>query len=263
MIAPLFQKEVKSNWKLLALFCAVLTLYILVIITMFDPKLGDSLNQMMQTMPGLFAAFGMANPGTTLLSFLANYLYGFLLIAFPLVFFLMLSVRLVARYIENRSMACLLAAPHTRRSLICTQGGVLLCAAVFLWGYVTAMIALCSTLLFPGELALKPFLFVSAGLLGLFVFFCGLAFFASAAFYEMKMVTLFGAGLSVLFILIQMLAGVGDKWEKLKYATPLTLFNPTALAAGGGGCEYLWLYLAGALLFAAGGVIFCRKDIPV
>ena len=264
MIFSLYKKELRANYKLALLFTAVLTLYIAVIITMFDPKLGESLNLMMESMPQLFAAFGMAAPGTTLLSFLANYLYGFLLVVLPMVLFILLAIRLVVRYVDRRSMACLLAAPHSRAALISTQGAVLLTFAALLWLYVTALILLLCRLIFPGELDVAGLLTLNCGLFGLFVFFGGLAFFASCCFNETGRAAMVGAGLPVLFLLIQMLAQAGDKWEKLKYCTPLTLFDPMALIAGDGGTGgILILYGVGCILFAAGGFFFCRRDIPV
>lgn len=37
-----------------------------------------------------------------------------------------------------------------------------------------------------------------------------------------------------MFILLQMLAQSGEKWEWLRYLTPLTAFDSAALASGGG-----------------------------
>ena len=111
----LFAREVRSSYKLLLIFLAVLTLYGSMIVAMFDPKLGDSLNLMAESMPEIFAAFGMLDVGATLTQFIVNYLYGFLLIAFPLVFIVLLSNRLVARYVDRGSMAYLLATPNRPR----------------------------------------------------------------------------------------------------------------------------------------------------
>jgi ABC-2 type transport system permease protein len=44
MIHPvLFKREAKANWRLLVIFLAVLTMYGVTIVTMFDPELGESL----------------------------------------------------------------------------------------------------------------------------------------------------------------------------------------------------------------------------
>ena len=54
----LFKKESKSNWLLLVIFLGVLSVYGSMITMMFDPKMGDSLKAMADSMPDLFAAFG-------------------------------------------------------------------------------------------------------------------------------------------------------------------------------------------------------------
>ena len=83
MLGSLIKKEMKANYKIFIIFVMILSLYCSIIVAMYDPKLGESLNMMAQSMPELFAAFGMTNPGVTLMDFLINYLYGFILIIIP------------------------------------------------------------------------------------------------------------------------------------------------------------------------------------
>lgn len=78
--ATLLKRGIKANYKILLIFMAVLTLYSSMIVAMFDPALGESLNAMAQSMPQIFAAFGMLHAGVTLIDFMVNYLYGFLLV---------------------------------------------------------------------------------------------------------------------------------------------------------------------------------------
>lgn len=59
MVKTLFVRNLKTIYKPWIIFSAILTMYITVIIGMFDPALGESLNQMMESMPQLFSAFGM------------------------------------------------------------------------------------------------------------------------------------------------------------------------------------------------------------
>lgn len=63
MNATLFRKEIKSNWILLVIFLGVLSVYSVMITMMFDPRLGDSLRMMADSLPQMFAAFGMADVG--------------------------------------------------------------------------------------------------------------------------------------------------------------------------------------------------------
>ena len=63
----------------------------------------------------------MTNAGATMLDFVANYLYGFILIAIPMLCLVLIAVRLVARYVDQGSMAYLLATPNTRGTIVTTQ----------------------------------------------------------------------------------------------------------------------------------------------
>ena len=98
MSLTLFRREVRAHWVLALVFAAVMTLYGSMIVSMFDPKLGESLAMMAESMPQIFAAFNMTDPGATLTEFLANYLYGFLFVVLPMVAILILAAGLVARW---------------------------------------------------------------------------------------------------------------------------------------------------------------------
>ena len=69
----------------------------------------------------------------------------------------------------------------------------------------------------------------------------------------------------ILSFLIQMVSQVGDKFEFLKNATPLTLFDSYGLAAGDasaiGGAVIL--YVAGVALFTAGVAVFAKRDLAI
>ena len=265
MSMTLFQREWKSGWKLLVIFLAVLTLYAGMIVSMFDPKLGESLAAMAESMPQLFAAFNMTDPGATLTEFVSNYLYGFLLSVFPLVYVALSAVRLVARKTERGSLACLLAAPVSRVRLILTEAAVLLSGVLAMVVYVSLFIPAVGGALFPGALDLGRFLTLNAGLLGLLVLFAGLCFCASCLFSTASGASVTGAGLCVLFVLIQMAGQVGEKFDWLKYCTPLTLFDRAAILAGESWAvpQFLILYAAGAVFFAIGAAVFTRRDFSV
>lgn len=52
----LFKREIKSNYKIMLIFMALISMYSSVIVLMFDPKLGESLSIMAESMPEIFAA---------------------------------------------------------------------------------------------------------------------------------------------------------------------------------------------------------------
>ena len=82
MILPLFKKEIKANYKIFIIFILIISLYAGIIVAMYDPELGKSLEMMAESMPELFAAFSMTNAGSSLIEFVTNYLFikGLLLI---------------------------------------------------------------------------------------------------------------------------------------------------------------------------------------
>ncbi|WP_059004980.1 ABC transporter permease subunit [Bittarella massiliensis (ex Durand et al. 2017)] len=265
MRLSLFREGHRSSWKLLVIFAAVLSLYISMITTMFDPEMGNILQQLSDSMPQLMAMVGMQNPGTTLVSFLSTYLYGMLLLAFPLVYEAITANRLVARQVERGSMAYLLAAPSSRTQVALTQASVLLTGTALLIGYCTGLGVLCAHLFFPGELDVSAFLLLNAGLLLLHFAVSGICFFASCLCNEGRTASLLGAGIPVLFLLMQMLSNMGGKLENLKYANLFTLFDPAGLIAGESSA--LWglpvLAALGALLYGLGVWVFSRRDLPL
>lgn len=265
MNMTLFKKEIKSNWLLLAIFLGVLSLYGGMITMMFDPELGDGLKAMAESMPQMFSAFGMTNVGTTFYEFVSSYLYGVLYVAFPGVFVIILSNRLAAKYVDNGSMAWLLAAPVKRRSIMLTEALFLLVSLIIMVGFVTGLILITGEILFPGEMDMAAFLRLNTGLLGLLVFFGGACFCASCFCNESKNASAAGTAVVVYSLLLQMLSRVGDKFENLKYATPLTLFDIDGLGAGDSEAWLMCgiLYAVGIVLTGIGIARFSRRDLPL
>lgn len=227
----LFAREVRSSYKLLLIFLAVLTLYGSMIVAMFDPKLGDSLNLMAESMPEIFAAFGMLDVGATLTQFIVNYLYGF--------------CSSLSRWCSScccqtgwwpamwtgaRWPICL--RPRPARQLARTQALVLLLSSLCIVLWMTGLCWGVSAALFPGKLEVGAFLSVNAALYALLIFCPASAFAPPGCCNDTRWSCGIGAGAGIAFLLIQMVSQVGEKFEGLKYINPLTLFAPKALLAG-------------------------------
>ena len=261
----LYRKELKRSWKLLLIFGAVLTMYISMIISMYDPKMADAMKQFEELMPEVMAAFGMMDAGGTLGSFMSSYLYGMILLVFPMVYSILRAHALVVKYVDHGSMAALLAAPVKRKTIALTQLAALLSGVLFLMVYCTGLEYLVARGLFPGELPLAELLRLNAGLLGLQLFLACYCFFCSCTFGESKYSLLFGAGLPVLMYVLQMLANMGGKLENVRYATIFTLFDAEGLlnAQAGAGFGAAALFVLAVLFAGMGVVVFCRKDLHV
>ena len=259
----LYAREMKKSIKLLVIFGAIITLYVSIIISMYDPEMMKVLDGFAQMMPELMAAVGMTIGSADLLGFMVSYLYGFILLIFPMVFSILRGNGLVAAYVDKGSMASLLAAPVKRRTIVCTQMAALLSGIGILLAYSTGLEAVCVQLMFPGELELSKLLVLNLGLLCLQLFIGGICFLASCAFSDTKYSIGFGAGIPALMYVVQMLANVGGSAEKAKYFTFFTLFAPDRIVAGenSAAAGVLVLLVGAVLLYCAAAVIFEKKDL--
>ena len=265
MNRTLFAKELRSSLPVTGIIAAVLTMYVIMVVSMFDPELGESLDMMMQSMPEVFAAFGMSTQGSTLLEFMLNYLYGFLLTVLPLVLVLIMVNRLMVRYLDRGTMAYLLATPNSRTRIALTLAGVLVCVLVLLMAFTTALEVGSAAALFPDELEVEGLLRANAGLFGLWLFMAGLCFASACVFKSSGAALWAGGGALIVAYLVQMAAQVGDKFEFLKNVNPLTLYDAYGLAANDSGAAVgaVVLVVLGVALFAAGITVFDRRDLSV
>ena len=83
-------------------------------------------------MPELMASVGMKANATNLLGFMISYLYGFILLIFPMLFCILRGNALIAKYVDKGSMVSLIAAPVKRHIIAFTQMKVLVSGILLL-----------------------------------------------------------------------------------------------------------------------------------
>lgn len=261
----LYKRSIRGNLKILELFAVVLTMYVSIIIAMYDPKMMGLLDEYVNAMPEIMAAVGMTAGATSLIGFMISYLYGFIVLVFPMVFSILCANKLIAGHVDKGSMTYLLAAPVKRRSVAFTQLCVILSGILALVLYITAIELTVSAVYFPGELDIPKLLLVNAGLLCLHLFIGGICFLCSCIFSDSKYSIGLGGGIPALMYIIQMMSNVNKDLNSIKYATFFTLFDPTGIMNGEQPailCAVL--LLAGAvLLYIAAITIFTKKDLHI
>lgn len=259
----LYVREMKKSIKLIVILLAVITMYVAIIISMYEPKMAKLLDDYVKMMPQLMASVGMTGGATSLLGFMCSYLYGFILIVFPMIFCIIRANGLVAKYIDNSSMVSLLCAPVKRFTVAFTQMAVLMSGIVILIVYTTILEIICAQYFFPGELDIAKLLVLNTGLLGLELFIGAICFFASCIFSEVKYSIALGAGLPTLMFVIQMLANVGDKAKNAKYFTFFTLYDSTGIIENEAGAfiGIIVLFAGAIVLYTASVTAFCKRDI--
>ena len=261
----LYKREMKGSIKLLLIFAAVITLYVSVIIYMYDPQMMKMLDGFVEVMPELMAAVGMKADAGNLLGFMVSYLYGFILLVFPMLFCILRGNALIAKYVDKGSMVSLVAAPVKRRTVAFTQMKVLVSGILLLILYGTIVELICAESGFPGELDIAALFLLNGGLLCLHLFIGGISFLFSCLFSDAKYSVAFGAGIPAFMYVLQMLANVGGNAEKAKYFTFFTLFHPDGILAGESSAIIgtIVLFAGAVILYVLGIIIFEKKDLHI
>lgn len=260
----LFKREMKANIKLLTIFIYILTLYIFMIVYMFNPSSGTGWNDIIKLMPAIMKAAGFTAAGNTLIGAIATGLYGMILLMFPLVFYIILGNKLIAGYVDRGSMAYLLATPNKRVKLALTQALCMWVSIGILITYATIAIIVTSAIMHPGLLDIGKLVLINVVIYFLHIAISGICFLASCISNDTKRSFSIGAGIPIVLFLIQMLANMGGKLASLKYFTIFTLFNTNDIIAGKSVVfPTLILVLIAIVLYGIGIFIFSKRDLPV
>ncbi len=262
---PLMKAAIKQNYIVFIIIFGVLMLYLPIIISMYNPKTQESLDEILTMLPQqLISAMGFTGDMGSLLTFIATYFYGFLILLLPMIYTITVANRSIASHVDRGSMAYLLSTPNTRRRIAGTQGCFLLISTTLLLSFITLAGILICELLFPGDLDIKGFLLLNLGALLLYFALTGISFFASCAFNDAKNSLALGAGLPVAFLLLQMISDIGEKFNFLKYFSLYTLFDQSSITSGGNYLpSFLLLSIIGIVLYSAGIASFRRRDLPL
>lgn len=262
---PLFKYSIRVNRTLWFIILAVFLMYLLIIMTMFDPTMVDSLENMLQMLPeALVRAMGFESFGTTLLTFVANYIYGFLVFLFPMIYSIIVNHRLVARLVDRGSMVYLLATPNSRRKLVVTQILFSVAGVVALFMTATLVAIIAAALMFPGELAVWPFVQLNLYAALVYMAVGGIGFLAGCALDERFSLAV-GAGLPVMFLFFRMLGNAGDKLQWLSRLSLYYLFDFDRLFAADQSVlpQVIALLLVSLLTYGLSIRVFERRDFIV
>jgi ABC-2 type transport system permease protein len=262
---PLFKRNINYSLKVSVIFIAILAMYTTIIIYMFDPEMAEMLKQYQEIMPGMMSAVGMTGASSTLTEFINTYLYGFIMLIIPMIFEIIIVNNLLMKYVDSGSMACLLATPNSRKKIIVTQF-LSICLSILFIIIITTIIGVVSSeAMFAGELHMSNYIKLNISVFFLHLAVSGIAFFAACFFNESKGYFAVGAGLPILFYLIQMLANMGGKLDFLKYLTLYSLFPGDRIMSGEEGVLLSNIAMVGiaVVLYGAGMVRFIKKDLPI
>ncbi len=266
MFSAMLFHNVKRTYKLWIAFFLILLMYQTVIIGMYDPDNAEAFEQMMEMLPPQVAdAMRFQLVDSTLTGFISGYYYGFIIRLFPMIFTITLAYSLIAKHVESGTLANYLSTPLSRRRFFAVQTFTLFGMLTDLFIAVSLSGWAFSALLFPGTLDLGPYFLMNLGAFSLFIAIGGIAFMFSSFFNEGRLALSFAIGVPLLMFVLDMLRGVSENLDVLKYFTLFSLFDHVAFYQGDT-LVPLWVGLSlfvGVLTTIVGYVVFTRKDLTL
>ena len=265
MSFTLLKTVVKKNWTLFLIFFGVLTMYMTIMVSMYDPNDMEALTSMLKLLPAdLMQAMGFSNVVTDLTGYLASWLYGLLMFGFPMVYCIILGNRLVAKMVDNSSFVYLLATPNSRVKIIITQGVYALTSIALLFAALFGVGVLICTVMFPSTLDIGAFFGLNFTTMLVNMVVMMISFFFSCLFNETRLSLGFGASIPIAFIFMNMLGGASADVEILKKLSIYGFYDPVELVHGGDilGVNLVYISII-AILFLASMLIFKKKRLPL
>ncbi|MGM0368652.1 MAG: ABC transporter permease subunit [Actinomycetota bacterium] len=265
MSFTLIKTELKKNSTLLLIFFGVLTMYMAIMISMYDPNDIEALTSMLDLFPeDVMKAMGFSGVITGLTSYLASWLYGLLMFGFPMVYCIILGNRLVSKMVDNSSFAYLLSTPNSRVKIIITKGIYAITSVGILFAALFGTGVLFASLMFPGTLDIYEFFRLNLTTMLVNMAVMMICFFFSCLFNETRLSLGFGAGIPIAFLFMKMLGGASSEAEILKKLSIYGFYGPVELVNGG---EILGVNLIYTgiiiILFISSVVVFKNKRIPL
>jgi ABC-2 type transport system permease protein len=134
----IFKQTLKSNYKLWTIFTAIMAVMSALVIAVYDPKMIQSMMDMVKDMPGMADMMGDQMDGmTSLLGMLGESFYGMQGVILALIFVIMTANTLVASQVDRGSMAYLLSTPIKRTKVVRTQALYLISSVLAMFLVVT------------------------------------------------------------------------------------------------------------------------------
>lgn len=257
---PYLKSTVKSDYKFLIIFTAILAVYLTVMINFFTPQTISDLESLSH---GTVMSNVLEGNGT-LIGFMANSFYPLMAIILPMVYSIILGNRMIASKVDRGSMACFLSTPTTRTQIVITGACYFILSIAFMWVFVSAVGVIAANIFQPDELDVKTFLTMNLGVFLYHLAISGICFCASCIFNSSKYSLIFGGGIPLFFFVVNLFVKLSDNLDFLKYFTLNTLFDTEKILDGSGYTgHFIILVVIAVACYTLGIVWFKNKDLPI
>ncbi|GIP22981.1 ABC transporter permease subunit [Paenibacillus sp. J22TS3] len=270
MNLSLYAQMLKNNAKGISSYALGSAFYIMLMLWLY-PSIAEHaqvMNDLLKSIPsGITKAFGLENGMGDLESFLSGEYYGLIFIIILSIFSLMISTQLMARMVDQGSMAYLLSTPTTRAQVASTQAAVMITGLLIIMA-ATTLAGFAGNLLFisdPGAFHAGNFLRLN--LMGFLMFFAlsGASFLVSSVSNDEKRAMSISGVIVIGSYCLDLIGRLSEQTGWMRNLSVFSLFRPSELVKGS--AEWtgqLWILLSiGALFYILAVVLFRRRDLPL
>ena len=246
----IFKKAIKANYFLWSIVTLTTTLFLST--TLFAV---NNLSSSGATLPG-------ANGNIFVL--LDQTFFSMIGILLPLIYVVVVSNKLVAKEVDNGSLAFTLTTPVGRTRLIVSR-------ALFLFLFITLMFVILTAVgvttanVLGIDYELSTMLQLMSGLYFLELAFAGVAFLTSCIFNKTSLSLGLGVGITLGMFLLSTIGNLASELEGLKYLSFIQFYNVPSIIANNtnhlSNCMVLFILFAG--LSSVGIQIFLKKNLPL
>ena len=232
MIWTLFLHDLRENRMLLLFFTFIIFVYTSISVYMFDPESTQAMQDLLDLMPEtMINMMGFTNLGTELTSYISNYLYGFILIIFPLIFIIMMGNKLISRHVDTGSMQFILTTPYSRIQVVVTQVVFYVISILFVIGINILILIAMAQISHPGALDIWAFARLNYMTISIHLLMGSITFFFGVLLQDNSRVIGLSGGFLFLQFVLSMIARIDESLSFLKYTTVFSMLDVTEILA--------------------------------
>ncbi|MGL4606933.1 MAG: hypothetical protein ACRCU3_05655 [Eubacteriaceae bacterium] len=230
MSLPLFIKDIKNNLVIFLVFSILMSIYLAVIIFMYNPEGLGAFNDLVALLPvTMINALGLEMIESGLTGFIASLYYGFLIYLFPLVYCVMVGRKLVAKFVYDGSFACLLSTPNSRVKIIVTQGLYFLVSIMLMFGIIYIVGIGVSENLYRGLLDTVVFFQLNIAACLMTMAIGMICFFFSCLCNTPKAAFIWGSVVTLFFFFSELIGSASERFLFMKNYSLYSLFDGFAI----------------------------------
>lgn len=269
MNIALFRSTLKSNWILILIFSVISLLYLILIISVYNPENLKNLEAALKMIPAeISATVGMDAIPTSLTDFIAAYFYDFLIQLFLIIHVIILSVRLVVRYVDRGSMSYLLSTPNSRLKIIITKVVYMSASLAVMIIIMTVLAIIYSASSHPGALNIPAFLSLNFTTYLVALAMASISFFFSCLWNNVKYAAGSSTAILAAFFVFTLIGKYGHHkgiYTIVESFSIFQLLQSREIVAGDINMVLNngLLILIIAIFIGGGLLVFKKKDLPL